>query len=178
LERSRADTEQIREEVTQLYRLRRHTVFRSLTVYIRNPAVAEEVTQEAFLRLYQHLIAGHAITEAIAWTVAVARNLAVDWLRGSQREQPVSRQSWLSLVETQCPDDASLERDLIERETENRLRVLANRLPEAQRRCVELYARELTFKEIAEVMGIPYHRALMLTKDGLRRMKYLARKRS
>src|SRR5918999_217247 len=42
---------------------------------------AEEVTQEAFLRLHQALVAEIAIDSPLAWTLTVARRLMPDRLR-------------------------------------------------------------------------------------------------
>jgi RNA polymerase sigma factor (sigma-70 family) len=173
-ESSPPSREQIRESITHLYYNHRQAIVRSLAAYSRNPATAEEVTQEAFFRLYQHLIAGNLVEKVLSWTVAVARNLARDRSRSGNREQLISERAWRALVETSADSSDSFEQVLIEHDTHQHLRALVDFLPGPQRRCVELYAQGLTIKEIAAELEIPYHNALLFTRHGLQRVRRLA----
>jgi RNA polymerase sigma factor (sigma-70 family) len=164
---------EIREAVTQLYE-HRQIIFRSLAAYTRNPAIAEELTQEAFFRLYQHLIGGNVVEKALSWTLAVARNLATDRLRKGKCEQAVTEEAWQHIIETRTDAAASFEQVLIHRDTHQRLRALVEILPAPQRSCVQLYAGGLSFKEIADALNIPYHHALHFTRDGLQRVRRVA----
>jgi RNA polymerase sigma factor (sigma-70 family) len=160
---------EIREAVTQLYE-QRQIIFRSLAAYTRNPAIAEELTQEAFFRLYQHLLGGNVVEKALSWTLAVARNLATDRLRKGKREQAVTEEAWQMLVETHTDTADSFEQVLIQRDTHQRLRTLVEILPTPQRSCVQLYASGLNFKEIAAALKISYPDAGSIAKSCGRRL--------
>lgn len=166
--------DEIREEIALLYDVRRDIVFRSLVAYTGDPAMAEDVTQEAFFRLYQRRLAGHAVDNAISWTLAVAHNMATDRLRGRKYERVISEESWRLLVDTQADPTPSFDQVLITREIHEQISALVEVLPAIQRECVQLYADGLNFKEIAESLKIPYHQALLHTRGGLARIKRLA----
>jgi len=51
----------------------------------RDADVAQDLTQEVLLRAYLHLRTGKSIHNFAAWCCTVARNLALNWLRGGKR---------------------------------------------------------------------------------------------
>src|ERR1700722_14727535 len=72
---------QAREEVTAAFARFREPVYRYVANAYRNPAEAEEITQEVFLRLYRSLCRGERIQNIQVWIFTVARNHAISVAR-------------------------------------------------------------------------------------------------
>jgi RNA polymerase sigma-70 factor (ECF subfamily) len=123
---------------------------------LRDPARAEEVSQEVFLKLWRRPESYVAGRGAFAtWLLSVAHHRAIDELRARRREV-------FSLVADESPpreliDDGS---DLADgawiREQRAAVRTALTTLPPSQRQAVELaYFAGLTQREIAERLGEP-----------------------
>ena len=124
-------------------------VYRYLLGINTNPADAEDVTQEVFLRLYRELSRRRVPPNARAWAFRVAHNLAVDrWRTGARTCDPPE-----AAAERADPA-ADTERILIEREAEERLARALSWLSPQQRQCLELRAEGLRYREIAQVLGL------------------------
>lgn len=163
--------DEIRREFAQEYDLRRRHLLRALCHCTGDADATEEITQEAFFRLYQHRLAGGAVENAFAWILTVARNLVRDRARKNKREASISAQEWEALFEQRADTEQSSERLLLDREARERMRGLVESLPEPQRSCVRLYGQGLNFREIAEATKLPYHLAPLQTRRGLERIK-------
>jgi RNA polymerase sigma-70 factor (ECF subfamily) len=122
---------------------------------VRQPAIAEEVAQETFARVWRHAGAYDPRRGQVAtWMLSIARNLAIDVTR-MKRLEPVDPDliaAELSLGTSPSPGEAGeLEPD--ERE---RLRRAIAELPEDQRRALVLAAYTgRTAREISELEDIP-----------------------
>lgn len=57
------------------------SVFRFCLVKTSDPIVAEDLTQEAFVRLWQAMRAGRELAELRGFLFTIARNLIIDWYR-------------------------------------------------------------------------------------------------
>src|SRR5262245_31999369 len=66
--------------------------------------VAEELTQEVFLRTYLHLGSLRDASSFIAWASAIARNMAANWRRNNQSKSRVVRMVPLADVGPEAPD--------------------------------------------------------------------------
>ena len=105
---------------------------------------AEDVVQEALLRLWRQLAAGHSIEAPIAWTFRAAYRLAMDRHRARRR--------WLALLQRSRPS-----RGEHEAVTDDLVAVWAevDALPARQRAVLYLrYRADLTFDAIGGVLGI------------------------
>lgn len=107
------------------------------------PSDAEEITQEAFLRLHRTLMQGEQIRDVLFWTLAVARRVAVDRRRHSRYESPApaSPPDVLDAKPT-CEDD------LVMRASRRAVRLALSDLTSLQRTCLELRARGLSLSEV------------------------------
>src|SRR5207237_6383368 len=59
----------------------------------RNRALAEDVTQEAFLRAYRALGSYRGQAKFTSWLLRIVRNCAIDAYRKTRRETPVAEHS-------------------------------------------------------------------------------------
>lgn len=131
-------------------------------------AEAEDVTQEAMLRLWR--IApdwrqGEAMVQT--WLYRVARNLCLDRLRKR-------RGSGLDEIDEPADDAAPIDARLIERDRAQALNQALDKLPERQRDAVRLRLIEgLANPEIADVLGVSVEAVESLTARGKRALKSL-----
>jgi RNA polymerase sigma-70 factor, ECF subfamily len=114
-----------------------------------DPAEAEDVAQEVFLRVWKHASAwkpGQAKFET--WMHRVAMNLCLDRLRRRGRQG--------GEVSPETPDvRASATRALDDRQRRDRVREALQELPERQRAALVLcYYQERTNIEAAEILGV------------------------
>jgi RNA polymerase sigma-70 factor (ECF subfamily) len=138
---------------------------------VRDPAQAEEVTQEAFVELWRQSARFDATRGGVrGWAVTIARRRAVDRVRSEQSRR--DRQLRHAVIPTgahDSPPDAVI--DSLDRE---RARRILAQLGEAHRRALELaYFDGLTHVEIAEQLGVPLGTAETRIRDGLIRLRSL-----
>lgn len=130
--------------------------------------VAEDVVQDAFLRLHTHW---DEVENARAWLFRCVRNLSLNHLRDHARE--VSEEAGKGAASAERPPDAAVGR----MEAVGMVRMLVAELPEADRELVRLkYEEELKYEEISKRTGMSVgnvgyrlHHALKGLADSLRR---------
>jgi RNA polymerase sigma-70 factor (ECF subfamily) len=128
----------------QLYRTAGPAVWTFIRRRTPDVATAEEVFQDAFLAAAKRPDVLAAARSQRAWLFGIARNL----LRGLTRRR--SPQLMASLDELPGGKTRDAQGPIEE------MRRAMNRLPAAQREVLELrLAQELSYEEIAEVLGIP-----------------------
>src|SRR6476646_7560579 len=94
------------ERVAELYEELRDDVYRYLVATGMRPQAAQELTQEAFLRLHATLLEGNSISSPRAWIFTVARNLAVNSRR---RPAPSGSGDEIALVSTAEGDNPEIQ---------------------------------------------------------------------
>jgi len=117
-------------------------------------ARAEEVAQEAFVRLWRHAGSFDVRRGSVrAWVLTITRNLAID-ARRLRRDQPVDP-AWMPEVDPLLAGRPVEERAIGASERE-RVRSALAALSAEQRRAIVLVAwGGRTAKEVAEIEGIP-----------------------
>jgi RNA polymerase sigma-70 factor, ECF subfamily len=139
-----------RQLVADLYSEIRKGVYQYLLTFGLDPDRAQEFTQEAFLRLFYQLREGSAIENPRGWIYRVAHNMAVDSTVAQARQQEISD----ALIATLASRGQDAEQALIEREWLEGFRKAVQGLSLQQRRCLELRAQGLRYREIAEVLRV------------------------
>jgi RNA polymerase sigma-70 factor, ECF subfamily len=150
-------------EFAALVREHQAMVFSLANRFLRNRALAEEIAQEAFLRLYQNLPSIESPLHLLRWLRTVTWRLCVDEVR---RRPP---HPGVSLDEIAEPPAASAGEDALLSE---RIREMVAGLPDSVRMAVILrYQEDMDPSEIAEVLGVPLntvksklHRALLMLR--------------
>ena len=126
-----------------------------------NSAVAEDLAQEVFLRVYRSRGSYEPSAKFTTWLYRIATNLAVNHARDTRHERP---ENMVSLDE---PDEdtgtsmdvpapgLSVEEKLLRRERLMAIRKTVQQLPERQRIAVVMHKyQQMDYKQIAEVLKL------------------------
>jgi RNA polymerase sigma-70 factor (ECF subfamily) len=147
-----------------------HRLYRYLLRLAREPAAADDLFQQTWLRVMEKIGHYDARRNFESWLFSVAHNLAVDAWRGKRGESRLDdvdagdgRESPGALLRTGDPD--ALER-LLDFERGAVLAACIQELPVIHREVLTLrFEEDMKLEEIAEVAGIP----LSTVKSRLRR---------
>jgi RNA polymerase sigma-70 factor, ECF subfamily len=121
---------------------------------VRDGALAEDLVQETFLRVWNRAQGIDATRGAVGpWLLAVARNRAIDYLRSASGRE----RNALELEEVDHPSlYTDMERDILASDKARAVRAALAKLAPKQREVIELaYFEGLTQTEMAERMGQP-----------------------
>ena len=115
----------------------------------------EEIVQEVFLALFQHLQRGKSRRNLRAWVFQVAHNLSVKRYLAKRRD----RQNLVDLGEGAAEDsfidrNPNPEDQLASNQSQARMQGVLRALPEQDRRCLSLRAEGLTYREIGKVLDM------------------------
>jgi RNA polymerase sigma-70 factor (ECF subfamily) len=127
----------------------------------RNAAVAEDLAQEVFLRVYRSRASYEASAKFTTWLYRIATNLAVNHARDTRHERP---EVMVSLDE---PDEATgmtmdladgemtAEQAMVRRDRLMGIRRKIEALPERQRLAVVMHKyQQMDYRQIAEVLEL------------------------
>ena len=146
----RSNTISMHDQVTAAYEEFREDVYRYLVLLGLPPAQAQDVTQEAFLRMYMAQRGGTKIRHARAWIFTVAHNLGLNAKQSESHLQAYDPANDIDIPTT----DADPERQAIRQQTALRLQGALGTLSEQQRQCLLLRAEGFRYREIAEIMAV------------------------
>ena len=138
-------------EATTLYRELRKPLLRYLVCLGLSSDEAQDVVQDAFLRLQRHLASGRSQDNIRSWMFRVAHNEARNRQNSYHRRFGESLGDNIDFV----ADEATPERLVLEKERFRRLAKAIQLLTESERECLLLRAGGLRYREIGEVLGIP-----------------------
>ena len=126
----------------------------ALTI-VRQPAIAEEVAQETFVRVFRHAGNYDARKGRVStWLLSIARNLAIDVTR-MKRLDPVDPEVIAAEVSLASQEPAADEADL-QPDERDQLRSAITGLPDDQRRALVLAAyMGRTAREISDLDDVP-----------------------
>ncbi|HVO64409.1 MAG TPA: sigma-70 family RNA polymerase sigma factor [Terriglobales bacterium] len=126
-----------------------------------NAAVAEDLAQEVFLRVYRSRASYEPTAKFTTWLYRIATNLAVNHARDTRHERP---ENTVSLDEPDeetgttmdLPDSSlSVEENLVRRERLKAIRAKVQQLPERQRMAVVMHKyQQMDYRQIAEVLKL------------------------
>jgi RNA polymerase sigma-70 factor, ECF subfamily len=145
-------TSRLEEEVVSLFEQLRAPIFRYLLSFRIPVADAEEVLQEVFLALFQHLRQGKSRSNLRGWVFRVAHNSALKCRLRARRH--CDRFGSLSEYCAKLDPEPGPEEMLIMGQRRRRLLAVVRALPEQDQCCLSLRAEGLRYREIAEVLGI------------------------
>lgn len=154
---ARGDTDAFRK----LYDRYKRPIMSYAFYMVKSQSVAEEVTQETFLKVYRARESYTREAKFTTWLWAIARNVAIDHLR-KKSELPLSEE----FAETLPAPEAGTE--ALDAASREQVAEALTGLSEAQREAVSLRTfSELSYEEIASAMEI----SVSAVKNHLHRAK-------
>jgi RNA polymerase sigma factor (sigma-70 family) len=137
----------------EAFTLHHRAVFRTARAVVRDSALAEDVTQEVFLRLYRNLDSTPGEDLLRAWLLRVTLNVARNTLRGNTRSMVRDNEYHKESVETGFYVDAP-EEDYERKIAIEEARRALDKIKEPMRSCLLLKQQGLSYKEIATTLSI------------------------
>ena len=155
------------QALEELYRRTRGAVYAVALSLLRNAHDAQDVAQDAFVRVWEGAAQYRPQGSPMAWLLTVARNLARMKLRQGARQAELSDEEW-EAIPADSPAVTPEDRELLQT-------ALAS-LEDQERQMVLLHAvTGLKHREIAQLMEMPlatvlskYHRALKKLKTKMK----------
>ena len=125
-------------------------VFKVARTFAPSDADRDDLVQEILLQLWRSLPRFEGKAKESTWIYRVALNTALAWHRGENKRR-ATQTPFLALEEFPGPDDpAARERE----ELVARLYAAIRHLPKMDAALVLLYLDDLSYREMAEVLGI------------------------
>jgi RNA polymerase sigma-70 factor (ECF subfamily) len=152
-----------RAAFTVLVRRHQGPLFNFALRYLRSSPVAEEVVQDAFVRVVQNAAEFKHEARFSTWLYTIARNLCIDQTRKrALRRHPsldeprkAEERDGPTLGEQTADGKASVERAVVSLEIRERVAAAIDALPEEQREVFLMReVSNLPFKEIAGIVGV------------------------
>jgi RNA polymerase sigma-70 factor, ECF subfamily len=146
--------ETVEDRVCHAYEKERGTIYRYLVSLGVGRASAQDLTQEAFLRMYVAVRKGGDIQNVRAWLFTVASRLALDLQREAGRRPWVHDGDEEPMFEGAAAQNVSPELALLRREQLAGLRDAVRQLSPQQRVCLHLRAEGFRYRAIADILGV------------------------
>ena len=143
--------------VGKYHRAMVHFLFRM----VHNQAVAEELAQEVFLRVYRSRESYRAEAKFTTWLYRIATNLAVNHARDTKHER-AAQNVYLDVADEEtgttpevADDEPSVEQKMLRNERMGAIRKHVMALPERQRTAVLMHKYQgLDYRQIGEVLKL------------------------
>ena len=135
----------------EAFTLHHRTVFRAARSVVQDAGLAEDVTQEVFLRLHHNLDSLSDQEMLRPWLIRVAINVARNTIRGNIRANTREENYVKESAETSV---YSVESDFEQRESTNEIHRALNKIKEPLRSCLILKQQGLSYREIAESLAL------------------------
>jgi RNA polymerase sigma-70 factor, ECF subfamily len=169
-----------RAAFTLLVRRHQGPLFNFAFRHLRSQPAAEEVVQDAFVRVVQN--AGDFKHEArfSTWLYTITRNLCIDQIRKrALRRHPsldeprrTEESDGPTLGEQTADSRANVERSAVSVEIRERVTAAVDELPDEQREVFLMReVANLPFKEIAEIVGVPENTVKSRMRYALERLQ-------
>jgi RNA polymerase sigma-70 factor (ECF subfamily) len=142
----------IEDEVVKLYDHFRGPLLRYLASFGLGVQDGEDVVQDTFLSLFQHLRAGKSRENLAAWLFRVTHNLALKRRYRNRREFEANAEGGAG--ESVVDPAPSAEDGLVRHQTQDRMMAVVKALREQDRRCLGLRAEGFRYREIADLLNI------------------------
>jgi RNA polymerase sigma-70 factor, ECF subfamily len=145
------------EALAELYDRYGRLVYRLALAMLNETRSAEDVTQEAFLRAWQHAASYRSEQGKVStWLTAIARNRAIDILRRRRSRNENGLVSIEEMPSFALPDAQNVEREVDRLNRQQLVRNAIAQLPVEQRITLALaYFGGLTQEQISERLGVP-----------------------
>jgi RNA polymerase sigma factor (sigma-70 family) len=154
---AKAGNTQAYDELINKYKI---AVFNLVFRMVRNQHDAEDLTQEAFIKVYNSLNSFNEEYAFSTWLFKIATNNCIDYFRKRKLQtlsldKPIQYKD--SEMQQEYPDpELNAEKILIARERSRIIQEAINSLPKKYYRAIDLRHRaEKSYEEIAEILNLP-----------------------
>lgn len=159
-----------RKAFARLYDLTAPRLYGLSLKICREASVAEDVLQEAFVRIWRH---AHRFEpdrgQPMAWLCTIVRFLAIDTVRRRRPESPLGAQEEIDELQDEAPDPLA---NTILSEESRVVRGCLEALAEAQRLCIRLaYFNGYTHQQVRARLGVPLGTVKSHIRRGLLQLK-------
>lgn len=158
-------------------------IYRAVYNKVRERELAEDIFQEAFVKIINTLKLGNYNEEGkfLPWAMRIAQNLVIDHFRRASRMKMVNERSSKSdsfnIFSVLKLEDENIEQAITREELEKQMIGLIDHLPDSQRDIVmQRIFQDLSFKEIADAENISINTALGRMRYALINMRKLIEK--
>ena len=138
----------------EAFTLHHRAVFRTARAVVRDSALAEDVTQEVFLRLYRNLNATPGEELLRAWLLRVTLNVARNTLRGQNRSMVRDNEYHKNTTADNGLSVEAPEEDYERRLAIEEARRALDKIKEPMRSCLLLKQQGLSYREIATSLSL------------------------
>lgn len=158
--------------------LHRHKrkVWSHIFLLVRDREVTEDLFQEAFIKVVNHLKAGKYNEEGkfLPWVMRIAHNLVIDHFRRNKKMPMVRSTDEYDVFATHAQPGKNVEEQMVNCQIDEDVRKLIDRLPAEQKEVVVMRTYlGMSFKEIAEHTDVSINTALGRMRYALINMRRL-----
>lgn len=162
------------ERVAALYGVHREEIYRFLLGQGIEPATAQELAQDVFVKLFVAMTKNAEIESEQAWMYGVAAKLAVDYWRREGRPMWVELDSFPEMAETLRSKELNPEAAAVRNQRLQRVAATMARLPKEQRLGVHLRMQGLRYRAIARILGVSVSTTAELLSTAVERLRRTA----
>jgi len=158
-------------EVVRLFDESRTSIFRYVLSFGLSVEDGEEITQEVFLALFQHVCLGKSRRNLRGWIFSVGHNLA---LKRRHRNQRCHDKAGSGRPDAKSQFDPGLnpEEQVLSEQRHSRLQAALAALPEQDQCCLRLRAEGLRYREISRVLGMSLGAVSLSLTRSLKRIRF------
>jgi RNA polymerase sigma-70 factor, ECF subfamily len=160
-------------------------IFRFIYLKVRNHDLAEDIFQEAFVKIINTLKLGAYNEEGkfLPWAMRISHNLVIDHFRKSSKVKMISESSSskddFNIFSILALTDKNIEQEITYNELEKQMVDLIEHLPLTQKEILKMRIfQDMSFKDIAEMEEISINTALGRMRYALINLRKLIEKHS
>ncbi|MCB0497531.1 MAG: RNA polymerase sigma factor [Cyclobacteriaceae bacterium] len=138
-------------------------VFTTIFLIVKDRYVAEDLTQDTFVKAIKTLRSGRYNEEGKfkPWILRIAHNLAIDYFRKNKRYPTIVMEDGSNVFNTLEFAERPFETFQLQQDTKKKLKAFIEELPENQREVIMMrHYMEMSFQDIAEATNVSINTAL------------------
>lgn len=158
-------------------------IYRAIHMKVRDTALAQDIFQEAFIKVVNTLKSGNYNEEGkfLPWAMRIAKNLVIDHFRKANKVRLISESSSMrddfNIFHTLKLEDDNVQDLMTKTELEEQVLELVEELPDTQRDILQMRIfKGMSFKDIAEKEDISINTALGRMRYALINLRKLMEK--
>src|SRR5258705_2285550 len=147
---------------TLVYRYK-DKIYTSIYLLVKDKYLAEDIFQDAFIRIIDTLKGGRYTDEGkfLPWAMRIAHNMCVDHFRKVKRTPTIKTSDDRDIFEVLNFSEPGADHKMMNGQSQDKVRKMVDLLPEDQREVIILrHYADLSFKEIADLTSCSINTAL------------------